>query len=301
MDAAHDADAALDDALASCTSARPDANIQQKMCAGQCVNVDTDNANCGDCGQLCGTIVGTSCNEGACRCPAPQSVCGTQCVNMTNDSSNCGFCGHTCQGNPCTMGLCQASTIAQVTVGTTHLGGIAVDSTTVYWTQGPGPAGPAPSASPSRAAAPFRSEGRSIRAASWWTSRTCTGSTSAVPCCRRPSSAAVRAQLVPGIAVDAGVLRRVHRDHERRDQRVLVDSAAGTVNKKPLAGGPVVPLASGQLTPMAIAVDATNVYWVQLRHRGRQGSVNKVPIDTPDAVTPLASNEQEPSGIAIDG
>jgi hypothetical protein len=136
-DAGSSADALPLDALAACTSTQADANVSLMMCGAQCVNIDTDIANCGGCSQPCG-ITGTACDHGTCKCPTPQVVCGNRCVDTTQDESNCGFCGHNCQGNPCTASLCQASNIAQVTVSSTRIASIAVDSTNVYWTQGTG-------------------------------------------------------------------------------------------------------------------------------------------------------------------
>ena len=61
-------------------------------------------------------------------------------------------------------------------------------------------------------------------------------------------------------------------------------------------GGLPTTLASGQERPYALAVDATNVYWV---NNVAAGSVMKVPIGggTP---TTLASGQMDPFGLAID-
>jgi hypothetical protein len=43
--------------------------------------------------------------------------------------------------------------------------------------------------------------------------------------------------------------------------QALLDGGAGTVMSVPIAGGNAATLASGQATPLAIAIDATAVYW----------------------------------------
>ncbi len=67
------------------------------MCGARCVNLQTDNANCGACGTACGA--GQSCAAGACvitSCPSGQTLCSGRCVDANSDLSNCGACGTAC-------------------------------------------------------------------------------------------------------------------------------------------------------------------------------------------------------------
>jgi uncharacterized protein YjdB len=90
----------------------------QTSCSGVCTNMETDPANCGGCGILCGTGL---CNAGTCQaagnpagCPAPGLICGAAvCTNTQVDPSNCGACGITCPaGLTCTAGKCGPAAVA---------------------------------------------------------------------------------------------------------------------------------------------------------------------------------------------
>lgn len=76
---------------------------------GDCVNLDTDDFNCGSCGFQCPS--GTSCNFGVCECRFGQTFCPGigygECVNLDSDRNNCGFCGNVCPGSAsCSLGVC---------------------------------------------------------------------------------------------------------------------------------------------------------------------------------------------------
>ena len=87
-------------------------------CDGQCSDPQTDQANCGACGNAC--PADQSCVSGACRlsCEAGLTDCvvgGTQsCVDTATDESNCGACGVKCRlGRPCQGGHCIVAGCAQ--------------------------------------------------------------------------------------------------------------------------------------------------------------------------------------------
>jgi hypothetical protein len=61
-------------------------------CGGQCLNTQTDEANCGACGVAC--LTGESC-------------CGGKCVDLLRDRANCGSCGKRCRKGTCLKGHCK--------------------------------------------------------------------------------------------------------------------------------------------------------------------------------------------------
>ena len=74
----------------------------QTKCGDQCVNLQTDNNNCGSCGHVC--VGSSSCINGHCGCntcgdsgnnPFSQ-ICGGQCTDTSSDPYNCGSCGNVC-------------------------------------------------------------------------------------------------------------------------------------------------------------------------------------------------------------
>lgn len=83
-----------------------------------CVDLESDPANCGACGNAC--LAGQICNNGTCGCPAGLVLCGTQCLNALSDNQNCGGCGHACP--PGTVCL-QGTSVVSCPVGETNCGG----------------------------------------------------------------------------------------------------------------------------------------------------------------------------------
>ncbi|HEX5657576.1 MAG TPA: hypothetical protein VFX59_10295 [Polyangiales bacterium] len=118
-----DCDGAIDDNLAPvagyvCTAGAVQCAQGYERCGGPngfCVDQQTDNNNCGGCGQFCDT--GESCVNGACTCAATSTMCSGQidsCSDTTKSEAHCGACGNSCaagQGGvfeACISGACAA-------------------------------------------------------------------------------------------------------------------------------------------------------------------------------------------------
>jgi hypothetical protein len=74
---------------------------------GACTNLDTDQNNCGTCGNSCLAVTQT-CVQGQCTCVDPNSqICRGICVDTSVSDTNCGECENVCSGGQiCVNGLC---------------------------------------------------------------------------------------------------------------------------------------------------------------------------------------------------
>jgi hypothetical protein len=132
-------------ATTSSSSSAPDAGIPpvngqcsggMSLCSGACVNLQTDQNNCGKCsfpvpfGETCvngkfssslprstattapgsaGTNAATAGSSAA--CPSGQTSCTGTCRNLQTDTAHCGACGNSCtSGQSCQNGRCSSGT-----------------------------------------------------------------------------------------------------------------------------------------------------------------------------------------------
>jgi hypothetical protein len=90
-------------------------------CGNTCVNLQTDDNNCGSCGNQC-PAGSSGCVNGTCGCSVGYTQCNDgiyygpigSCVDTRTDSSNCGSCGNQCQPSAplCNDGVCSAQCTA---------------------------------------------------------------------------------------------------------------------------------------------------------------------------------------------
>lgn len=80
-------------------------------CSGQCVDLSSNEANCGACDNPCTTE--ETCVSGGCEptvCAPGETDCSGQCIDLSNDNAHCGACGNACQPEEtCVSGLCEPS------------------------------------------------------------------------------------------------------------------------------------------------------------------------------------------------
>jgi hypothetical protein len=66
------------------------------LCGIRCINLNTDQNNCGRCGNVCPPGLDN----------APPTCCNARCVDVSSDPNNCGKCGSVCTPGVCCSGGC---------------------------------------------------------------------------------------------------------------------------------------------------------------------------------------------------
>ncbi|HET6280877.1 MAG TPA: HYR domain-containing protein, partial [Polyangia bacterium] len=251
-------------------------------CDGACGGGAAD-----DC-QACSVAKGATSN-GTCTLLSAAQVC----------RASAGPCdvAETCTG---TSADCPVDQVLSVPVPTTLASaqagplGIAVDGTSVYWTNGDDGtvmkvalSGGAPTTLASGQNTPrgIAVDGASVYWAAGNTVMKVALSGGA------PTTLASSGQAGPsmGIAVDGTSVYWTN------------NAYSGTVMKVALSGGAPTTLASGQVAPTGITVDGTSVYWTNYGDSGLlNGAVMKVALSG-GVPTTLASAQVHPADIAVDG
>jgi hypothetical protein len=93
-------------AFTGCSTGLTCCITQPQYLIGVCRNLNTDEQNCGACGDTC--LGSQTCTNGHC-CPSGKTYCaGEGCVDLKNDPDNCGGCGHECPFYMpwCLLGTC---------------------------------------------------------------------------------------------------------------------------------------------------------------------------------------------------
>jgi hypothetical protein len=307
------------DAASALDSGRPqdsssgDGSCQagQTFCGGGCVDTKSDPSNCGQCSNTCGS--GLTCVGGQCACAvdAGQVLCNNTCVSLPTDPNNCGACGHSCQGSTCANSLCQPTVVAQV--AGSPIDDLAVDTANIYWTQ--------IATSQSSGAVSYKPFSGSTTTLSI----TSSGDSNL----NYPRGVAVDAVNMYWVDVGNGAVEAMSlattQYTQLRPPYFLVDGATndgpfdiasdginvyfvtydgGQVLSEPIGGGTQSILATGEIHPRAIALDAVNVYWVDFGSASAtlsSGFVKQAPKSGDGGATiVLAQNEDHPWDIAVD-
>lgn len=278
----------------------------QKLCGTTCVDPQSDNANCGECGAKCDS--GQRCSKGSCVCDktsCPGGCCmGTFCIDPDAQSgAACGKPGTACLDCPsqstCVAGDCVCDDKYTMCPGTNTCSDLQNDKDHC--------------GTCAQSCADGCATGRCFtRLASLATS---------------PTDMAVNATHVYFTMQNEGTVSRVSRSGgavqvlaslQPYPMRIALDgnnvywlttgtgnggtNLDGSVMKLPLTGGSAVALATMEPYPQALTVDASHVYWTNALGPGlAAGSVMKVPIAGGSKVELVSTGDYtSPRGIAVD-
>lgn len=112
---------------------------QDDICGNQCVDLKSDDENCGACGREC--TGGTTCRESKCVCTSNLVLCNNICIDPKTNHQFCGASG-TCQGEnsgttcggnqKCNEGVCELTTDSQCQTGEHIEGNTCVETPSMH-------------------------------------------------------------------------------------------------------------------------------------------------------------------------
>jgi hypothetical protein len=295
-------DAPTDAAIDALTCTQP-----LTACNGACVDVQTDNGNCGACGAACaGTCLAGKCavtetlaspvREAEILAVGPTGVYfssgGSSWLNYT-DATLLGV--HLDGGTVATLGAAEG------------VFGVALDSTNVYWTADQGIVAKTPIAGGSTVtlASGVSSPGFVAVQGSnvyWTTTGTSAGSHLDGAVLTVPVAGGGVTTIASGQHWSGGLATDATNVYWACSGTGPTHYTDGTIMKAPLAGGAPTTMASGRNASWALAVDANNVYWVDNgtgANHYQDGTVLQMPL-AGGSVTTLASAQHQPYGITVD-
>lgn len=204
---------------------------------------------------------------------------GDACAaNLQTDPANCGECGHSCCGAACNGGVCQAgpATLASAPNGPSSALVVAVDGTSVYWSDSAGTVEKIPktggvaSVFATLPAPPANHLPNTVNAFGFDASTVYMATTYGLMSTPKAGGAVtvLHAADVGGGARDVAVAVDNASVYWLEVATNAGDTATDALMKMPKTGGPATMLATfstdggvSGLTPLYMAIDSTSVYW----------------------------------------
>jgi len=284
--------------------------LQQLSCltctpGGGCIDLNTDEGNCGACEHSC---IGGTCSSGQCQPVQLATVLGDS-IGLATDGTNVYW---TDQGVSNFGGLVQSvpvgggSTVALASPVTVPVD-LAIDTTNVFWSAGADPGGNAIFSVPKTGgaygtvvtAAGLGSGGDAVWVAADGVNVYWAGIEGGV--FQAPKSTGSPVITLDPVTAPPGIVFAIAVDASNV-YWTEASPGAELLRKTPIGGGLVTTLASGltlSVDVSDIATDGVNVYWTQGESGVSGGSVNSVSVNGGPTLT-IATTSVTPGALAVD-
>ncbi len=253
-------------------------------------------------------------------CDPPNTWCGAECVDLTDNSQHCGSCNTDCQGGSCASSICQPYKLADAV----NPFAVAVDATHVYFAA----SDPALKKVPiNGGSATILTEESALAIAVdathlYWVAAstvnriTLNGNDQLkVADASNANRIALSGQYVfftEGSNGDVGAVQKVALSGGAVDELhfaatghpfgvalnatdvYFTHKSDGEIVKVSTSGGSATVLATGQVSPRALALDSNSVYWTTAT------TIRKVALNGGGTPMTLASGQQKPTDLAVD-